>query len=294
MNIRRIAVIFDSVQRPETTGGYCLRALKRLVQVEHFQPGELDRVPRSGIDLYLNIDDGLRYHLPADLHPSAWWAIDTHMDFGWSLEKSRGFDLVFAAQRDGADQLRRAGIATAAWLPLACDPEIHASHEIPKVHDVAFVGTLFPGPRADLIELIRRRHLHTFIGQCYFEEMARTYSAARTVFNRSIRNDVNMRVFEAVACGSLLVTNDLRDNGQHELFQDGVHLAAYRGPEDLLDKLSFYLDREEIRERIAAAGRAEAVAKHTYRHRMELLLRGGGRAGEGRRRTCGGPRERLG
>ncbi len=39
--------------------------------------------------------------------------------------------------------------------------------------------------------------------------MARTYSAARTVFNRSIKNDINMRVFEALASGSLLVTNDL-------------------------------------------------------------------------------------
>ncbi len=44
--------------------------------------------------------------------------------------------------------------------------------------------------------------------------MAQTYSAARLAFNRSIKNDVNMRVFEAVACGSLLVTNDLAANGQ--------------------------------------------------------------------------------
>ena len=58
--------------------------------------------------------------------------------------------------------------------------------------------------------------------------MARVYSASRVVFNRSIRNDVNMRVFEALACGSLLVTNDLAENGQDELFQDRVHLATYR------------------------------------------------------------------
>ena len=73
-----------------------------------------------------------------------------------------------------------------------------------------------------------------------------------------------MRVFEAVACGSMLMTNDLGDNGLGELFQDGVHLATYRDHEDLLDKLAFYLEREAIRERIAAAGRAEAIAKHTY------------------------------
>jgi GT2 family glycosyltransferase/tetratricopeptide (TPR) repeat protein/2-polyprenyl-3-methyl-5-hydroxy-6-metoxy-1,4-benzoquinol methylase len=273
MDIRRVALIFDNVQRPETTGGYCLRALRSLVEVQHFQPGELERIPRAGFDLYLNIDDGLRYHLPDDLRPSAWWAIDTHMDFAWCLEKSKGFDVVFAAQRYGAEQLRRAGIDSAAWLPLACDPEIHAKHDVSKRYDVAFVGNVFPGSRSDLLELIRRRYLRTFVGQCYFDDMARTFSAAHTVFNRSIKNDVNMRVFEALACGSLLLTNDLRDNGQQELFQDGVHLATYREPEDLLDKLAFYLEREPLREQIAAAGRALALSEHTYRHRMERLFR---------------------
>src|ERR1700678_2319539 len=145
MAIRRVALIFDSVQRPETTGVYCLRALRHLVEVTHFQPGEVDRVPREGFDLYLNIDDGLRYHMPPDLRPRAWWAIDTHLDFAWALQKARVFDLVFAAQRDGAEELRRAGISSAAWLPLACDPEIHGKHDVTNNYDVAFVGHVFPG-----------------------------------------------------------------------------------------------------------------------------------------------------
>jgi glycosyltransferase involved in cell wall biosynthesis/tetratricopeptide (TPR) repeat protein/2-polyprenyl-3-methyl-5-hydroxy-6-metoxy-1,4-benzoquinol methylase len=273
MTIRRVAVIFDDRARPETTGVYCRRALERLVDVAHFQPDELDHVPREGRDLYFNIDDGFDYRLPSELRPSVFWAIDTHVNFDSCLRRARGFDLVFAAQRDGADRLRRAGIATAAWLPLACDPEIHRKHEIATQYDVAFVGNVFPGPRQELLELIRRRHRNVFIGQCYFDEMARTYSAARIVFNRSIGNDVNMRVFEALACGSLLLTNDLGENGQSELFQDGVHLATYREPDDLLDKLAFYLRRDAIREKIAAAGRAEVLSQHTYGHRMERMLR---------------------
>ena len=270
--IRRVALIFDSRARPETTGVYCRRALGGLVEVEHVLPTELARVPRKGFDLYLNIDDGLEYRLPDDLRPSAWWAIDTHLDFERSLEKARDFDWVFAAQRDGAARLLGAGIGSASWLPLGCDPEIHRKHEVAKQFDVAFVGNLFPGPREDLIGLIRHRFPNSFIGRAYFEEMARAYSAARIVFNRSLRNDVNMRVFEALACGSLLLTNDLGGNGQEELFQDGVHLAVYHEPEELLDKIGYYLRRETIRERIAAAGRREALTRHTYRHRIEKLL----------------------
>jgi Glycosyl transferases group 1/Methyltransferase domain len=103
--------------------------------------------------------------------------------------------------------------------------------------------------------------------------MARAYSSARLVFNRSIKNDVNMRVFEALASGSMLVTNELTANGQAELYRDGVHLATYADQEDLLDKLAFYLERESLREKIAAAGRADVLEKHTYSHRMERLLR---------------------
>jgi 2-polyprenyl-3-methyl-5-hydroxy-6-metoxy-1,4-benzoquinol methylase len=270
--MHRVAVVFDDRARPETTGVYCLRALKSLVDVEHFRPDELDRIPSDGFDLFLNIDDGFPYRLPSNLRPCAWWAIDTHLNFDACVGKAPWFDLVFAAQRDGADALRRAGISSAAWLPLGCDPEIHTKHEVAKQYDIAFVGNVFPGARADLLNLLRRRYPNSFIGQCYFEEMAGTYSAARTVFNRSIKNDVNMRVFEALACGSLLLTNDLGENGQADLFRDGVHLATYQDHLDLLDKLAFYLGRETTREKIAAAGRAEVIARHTYRHRMEQVL----------------------
>jgi SAM-dependent methyltransferase len=271
MSTPRVALIFDDTARPETTGVYCRRALEGLAAVQHVRPTDLEQFSRSDFDFYLNIDDGLRYLLPADLHPSAWWAIDTHMDFDWCLTKSHDFDLVFAAQRDGAERLCDEGITT-AWLPLACDPEVHRKHEVEKAFDVCFVGNVFPGERADLLRLLQGHFPNTFVGQRYFEEMARTYSVSRVVFNRSVRNDVNMRVFEAVACGSLLVTNDLRENGQEELFRDGLHLATYREPDELLDKVRFYLAREAVRERIAAAGRAEALARHTYRQRMEVIL----------------------
>jgi len=272
MPIRRVAIVFDNRARPETTGVYCRRALGSLVEVEHFLPAELGRLPRQGFDLYLRIDDGLEARWPADLRPCAWWAIDTHLNFDWCRRHAADFDLVFAAQSDGAAGLRQVGIASAAWLPLACDPDFHRPHEVALEFDACFVGNLFPGERADLIALLQHRFPRMFVGQRYFEEMARTYSASRLVFNRSIRNDVNMRVFEALGCGALLLTNDLRDNGQEVLFRDGIHLATYRSAEELLDKAQFYLHQEEVRTRVAGAGRAEVLARHTYRHRMEQIL----------------------
>ncbi len=272
MKIHRVALIFDNRARPETTGVYCRRALGRWLEVEHFLPTELDRVPRRGFDLYLNVDDGLEYRLPAALRPCAWWAIDTHLNFEWCSTKAADFDSVFAAQRDGAERLRASGIASARWLPLACDPEIHRRHPLPKERDVAFVGNLFPGARSELVGRILERHPDSFVGRAYFDEMARLYSSSRIVFNRSIRDDINMRVFEALACGSLLVTNDLAENGQDELFVPGTHLVTYRDAEELLRAIGHHLEHPGDRERIAAIGRREVLANHTYRHRMETLV----------------------
>ena len=147
MTLSRVAVIFDNKAHPDTTGVYCRRALGQLVNVEHFLPTELSQIPRQGFDLYLQIDDGLEYHLPKDLHPCAWWAIDTHLQLPWYLTKGRDFDFVFTAQRDGAAQLQQGGIATATWLPLACDPQLHCRFEVENLYDFCFVGHLFPGPR---------------------------------------------------------------------------------------------------------------------------------------------------
>src|SRR5262245_20401338 len=135
MATSHIAVLFDNRARPETTGGYCFRALQELVQVQHFATYGRQQIPNSGFDLYLRIDDGMEAALPADLHPSAFWAIDTHLGFDRCLAQARTCDLVFAAQRDGAEALRQAGIRSATWLPLACDPAIHRKHDLPKQYD---------------------------------------------------------------------------------------------------------------------------------------------------------------
>ncbi|QDU10762.1 glycosyltransferase [Gimesia aquarii] len=272
MTIKRIALIFDNQARPETTGFYCRRALGSLVEVEHFIPEEISEIPTGKFDLFLNIDDGFQYHLPDHLRPAACWVIDTHMNFEWCLEKTARYDFVFAAQNDGAERLQHEGIVSALWLPLACDPEIHRPYSEPKQYDFSFVGNLVGQERCALLESLNEKYPDCFIGQTYFEEMARTYAASHVIFNRSVKNDVNMRVFEALGCGGLLLTNDLSENGQAELFTDGKHLVTYQCLEELCDKMDYYLKRETERNKIARQGHKLAVSQHTYQHRMQSLL----------------------
>lgn len=275
MSVRRLAVVFDNRARPETTGFYVRRALHGLVdEVTHLLPEELGRVQPGSYDAFVVVDDGRRCEIPQGIGPTAWWAIDTHLDFDRALATAQQAHVVFAAQRNGAERLRAAGIGSATWLPLACDPELHTVHEsLPIEWDWCFVGNLFPGPRSELVERMRAELPRGWVGRAYFREMANIYARSRLAFNRSLRDDVNMRVFEAVAAGSLLSTNDLTDNGQAELLRDDEHLATYHSPEELLDKARYYLAHDSERSRLAQAGRHEVLTKHTYRHRAEIILR---------------------
>lgn len=269
---QRIAIVFDDRIRPETTGTYCYRALEQLVDTTHFLPGQLANTDFSSFDLVLHIDDGLRYPLPKFNCCSAYWAIDTHVDLEWALKRSRFFDFVFAAQRDGADQLKESGVAHTQWLPLACDPEIHGNKPLDTQYDISFVGNFFPGERANLIKLLEERYPNSFFGQVNYREMSSLYSGSNIIFNRSIKNDINMRVFEALASGSLLITNELDENGLSSLLQNEVHLATYRDEETLIKKIDYYLEHEDERERIAKHGCTEVLNKHTYKNRMETIL----------------------
>lgn len=56
--------------------------------------------------------------------------------------------------------------------------------------------------------------------------------------------------------------------------QDALHCAWYRGPAQASELTRHYLACPQERERIARAGRAHALAHHTYAHRLELLLAG--------------------
>ncbi|HEY0982248.1 methyltransferase domain-containing protein, partial [Schlesneria sp.] len=79
-------------------------------------------------------------------------------------------------------------------------------------------------------------------------------------------------MFETLACGPLLITNDLRSNGQDELFKADRHFVVYTERDELLDKLVFYLKHDKLREKIAISGYREVLSRHTYLHRMQQLL----------------------
>ncbi|CAI2718397.1 glycosyltransferase family protein [Nitrospina watsonii] len=306
---RKRNVLLDTNGNPVTTAHYLERALRKTQQVitcgsaftiEHKKNWNMDalhwpanqpdmsREPGAPVrsvlsnlpkgwqpDVYIYVETGLNT-IPGDLNtltiPKVCYLIDTHLNLDHHLQIARPFDLVFLAQKEYVARFREAGMEWVEWLPLACDPEIHGKQDVAKRHDVGFVGSILPTlPRRKQLLDSLAQHFNVHKDRRFMDEMAAVFSQSRVVFNNAVNNDLNMPVFEALCSGSLLVTDAAPGSGLAELFEDGTHLAIYDDA-SIVDTVRYYLDHPEEAERMAAAGRREVLARHTYDHRVQVLM----------------------
>jgi spore maturation protein CgeB/ubiquinone/menaquinone biosynthesis C-methylase UbiE len=227
-------------------------------------------------DVYLWIDSGPK-EVPSDIDvfrmPKVCYLIDTHIAPELRLAMARHFDYTFLAQKAQVEDFLRAGVRNVTWLPLACCPELHNIGPFERLYDVSFICNPqgdHNDRRRNIMRTLGKRFPNSKIGQFWPEEMARVYAQSRIVVNACVNRDVNMRVFEAMASGALLITDEA--DGLEDLFVDGTHLVIYRQDDNLYDLVESYLADETERERIAAAGRALVYEKHTYDLRLNDLL----------------------
>lgn len=230
-------------------------------------------------DFFLWIDSAGPY-FPAEIErlpiPTACYLVDVHLG-KWRMEAARFFDAVFVAQKDYVSRYNNAvGHPEVEWLPLAYAPDVHSDLNLERTFDVAFVGNLAIAhgntPRARRLKMITERfHANDFYDSYLPDEVGKTYSMSKIVFNASIAGDVNMRVFEGAGAGALVLT-DSTANGLADLFEVDREIVTYEDDSDLLHKIEYFLSHEEERSRIAHAGSARAQKEHTYLHRAQVIL----------------------
>lgn len=270
----KIALFYN--RHPGVVGEYFHRALVALGhEVDQFNVGEAQRCT-GRYNGYLRIDHGdYAADFPGHLRPAAFYVVDAHLAKSWQkIRRQAGrYDLVFCAQRRAAERLRRA-----EWVPLGCDPELHGRGPAPKRYDLAFVGNDGGVPRKLYLQELRERYPGSFIGRAPHTEMADIYRQAKLGFHyiectSPLKDHVSMRVYEVLASGTLLLANALEPGSFEGVgLRPGHDLIVYRDARELLDRIDYYLGHDEERERIAAAGQASALQRHTYRQRVARMV----------------------
>lgn len=233
-------------------------------------------------------EDGLGIPLDWEIpHPNVYWAFDTHVTekgYRYRLERAKQFDHVFLCHKAQIPLFIRDGIPEEKihYLPVAAEPEAYSPHSIMKKYNWGFIGHLNSEHRIDLMQ----RFIDEFglgDGKGYMgwrmpqaqswnvlNDAAKKFSMCRLIINDSLRNDLNMRTFEAMATGTCLLTQE--NEPLLELFRDGTHLLTFKTIEEAVKKARWILKDHGAREEISKTGLKEVLDKHTYHHRtLEIL-----------------------
>ncbi len=212
--------------------------------------------------------------------PRAFYAIDGPINDFWQHDYSYMFDLVWTDQAAIEDAWRKDGIHWAHWLPLAADRSIYypPNDEAERDLDVVFVGTMdfaHRPKRSAILHRLRQIADVTLIdgsGQRSVQpdEVADYYRRAKIVLNELLFDGINLRTFEAMACGAVLLTEEGR--GEDKLFVEGQHLVGFNA-RNLEGVVTDILSNSGKQRGISENATDVIRANHSIQHRARKVLR---------------------
>jgi|WetSurMetagenome_2_1015567.scaffolds.fasta_scaffold25372_3 spore maturation protein CgeB len=231
---------------------------------------------------------------------TALWTTDVpRPEFNQIVATASLYDHIFCAGTEAMEVLAKAGIRDSFWLPFACDPDYHRPVDLTDEdrknygRDLIFVGAFYPNRWEVLKELVgiydigiwgpgwqqvvdhrNRDCIHA--SHLQYTEWVKMYNAAKIIIIIHYQDgaipcfQASPKVFEALACRSFVISDSQKD--VFRLFSSGKQLVCFNDIQDLKTKIEHFLNRDEERRMIAAAGYEEVLHKHTYRHRLHEML----------------------
>lgn len=248
-------------------------AAKRLLE---FEPDiVIEREFNDGKALYMPLLYRLKKAKP-DLIITKWF-IDTHLQKRLHQMYAGVVDVGFFALSRCADEFEDyMGEGNAFWLPL-CYP--YRSDTINKNYNeikypLSFVGrwgkTLGFMERTDYIHKLHKMYGSKFHSVTDYDNMLSIIKRSKVTFNHSIGDDLNFRVFEALGCGTELVTNDVPDLHKVKGLTD--YLTIYSGSGGLYAAIeAIWADDPAFTHNMLKA-QDFIKEKHTMKNRLNSIL----------------------
>jgi hypothetical protein len=215
----------------------------------------------------------LRVHdIAATGLPSAAIVPDTH-HMGATLSAQLGylarerFGLIVSEfNRQHLHYFHEAGLGPVAWIPAftlrAFEVDAVERRGIPRAIVVGQVGKMH-WYRTHVVEQLRNAGVPLEVQTMLPWEAARAYAAHAVTLNVSLNGDLNLRTFETLAAGGLLLSDRLSpESGIDLLLTEGEHYLTFADVAELRQGLPHLLSRPRSTDAIAAAGFARYREDH--------------------------------
>jgi hypothetical protein len=94
------------------------------------------------------------------------------------------------------------------------------------------------------------------------------------VIQNSRWKEITRRLFEAMACGKMVITDRLPDEAKlSQLFIEGEEIVLYNDMFDCIEKINYYTENREERERIAFNGMQKVLNNYTQAQVVDRLIK---------------------
>lgn len=191
----------------------------------------------------------------------------------WHTLYGAAFDLMLIAQKDYLQGFKDERIGhRLEWQPLFCDSHKDINEGKDRDIPVSFVGTVTGSinkERKAFLDNFKQSH-PIFVTQGNYVPI---YNRSQIVVNQSAVGELNFRIFEAMACGAVMLTEDT-SNGLHDLFAEDELLVYPRGNPAAAAQIARQAlkDPDKLAE-MAINGRRKVVNNHSSLIRARHILK---------------------
>ncbi len=236
-----------------------------LVRMADFEPDIVIVADKSRPPFVLGMEDFPCFTL--------FYAVDTHIH-SWYPYYAQAFDACMVSLKDHTSlfQHKRLSPQNILWSPAFAKDSDQPRPELSPQWDCLFVGTInehtTPTRKVFLAALQEKLgNVH-----CTRGNYAELFPQGRVILNHCEHGDLNFRVFEALGCGSCLVTPHI-GHGLTDIFTPDKDLCCY-DREDVnqaAQKIRYLLEHDEHRQALQEQGLATINAGHRALHRAQNL-----------------------
>jgi hypothetical protein len=232
-----------------------------------------DSKPQTDIVLFMDWGRFDSQYLNKDLVPAFWIqeSGDDPQNFERNYPKANRFHYTITPDKQSAIEYRNRGI-NAEWVNHFADTKV----QFPMNLEPQYVAVTTRGfGNSEFLDYLTN-WAEGAVGNRNGlgpKEHTEFLNSGMMVIQNSRWKEITRRIFEGMACGKMVLTDNLApETGLRDMFIDGEDIVYYDDMFDCIEKMNYYNENEEERERIAHNGMMKVLHNYTQIQIVNKLI----------------------
>jgi glycosyltransferase involved in cell wall biosynthesis len=234
----------------------------------------LELNPQSDIIMFMDWGRFDSPYLDKNLLPNTFWiqeSGDDPQNFERNYPKANRFHYTITPDKQSAQEYRNRGI-NAEWVNHFADTMV----QFPMNLEPKYVAVTSRGRGGSQFLDYLTNWAEGAVGNqngMDAKEHTEFLNSGLMVIQNSRHKEITRRIFEAMACGKMVLTDRLNEStGLSQMFIDGEDIIYYDEMFDCIEKMNYYNENEEERERIAHNGMIKVLHNYTQVQVVNKLI----------------------